>query len=141
MCCRSTVAPLPEGWEWIMGIAGFKQGKIEWIRHVGESTVVANLDAIGQLHFKLTPSIGAHSPNDHLVNAPAAAVMFETMRALAERSNGTIQQLSLVGMCLLDNGLQFRVLAEYPEKPLLFDRLCSGFQAVFLRGVPQERTE
>ena len=90
------------------------------------------------LTFSLKPAIASHSQELHDVNGARAAILFETARALAEKSSGTILQLSLVGRCAIEAGGNQLTLAVYPGKPLLWEHLCLGFRQTLSRGIPQE---
>lgn len=139
MCCRSRLHPYPKEWRLIIAIAGFGSpgGGGGFVRRIGESAIFVSESPPHALHFRLVPSIQSHDLASHRFNAQAAAVLFKTMMTLAERSAGTIVQEALIGDCYTENKVQERILAEYPQKPLLFENLCWGFRAVLGSGVPQ----
>jgi hypothetical protein len=90
----------------------------------------------GHLAFQLSPNIGGHGAEDHVEQALAAMVMFETARALGERGNSRITQDSLMGLCATDNGDSTRLLGWYPDQPFLWSSLCYGFSLALERGLP-----
>ncbi len=108
------------------------------IRHVGGGSIRAQPVTEDAITFALQPSITTHHQADHDINAARAGIMFETARVLAEKGNGTILQLSLVGYCLQEAGGAQLTLAHYPDQPLMWEHLCLGFRQTLMRGVPQE---
>jgi len=146
MCCRTSVDVLQIGAEEItlvLGVAGFvPQSEVYWRRDLGQGrhiTASINEDSSGLVGvaFALAPTIGGHSAMEHHVAAPAAAVLFKVAQTLAERGNGRIRQLSLLGRCLGEAKGQALLLAQYPHEPLSWESLCRGFKDEFLLGVPQ----
>ena len=147
MCCSTRIAPIPPDWRLMLGLAGFQQTEDtfteRWQRIEGEGSIQAAYTAAGPnieefLTFSLRPAIASHSQELHDVNGARAAILFETVRALAEKSAGTILQLSLVGKCAIEAGGNQLTLAVYPDKPLLWEHLCLGFRQTLSRGIPQE---
>lgn len=61
-----------------------------------------------------------------------ASVYFEIAAKYAEKVNGTIIQHSTVSGCRGPEGQSDHVLAVYPDQPLLWERVCPGFQSVLL---------
>ena len=131
----------------MLGVAGFQKTENTytdlWQRIEGEGSIQAVYTAAGPnieefLIFSLKPTIASHSQELHDVNGVRAAILFETVRALAEKSDGTILQLSLVGKCAVEAGGNQLTLAVYPDKPFLFSHMCLGFRQTLNRGIPQE---
>ncbi len=131
------MAPVPEEWPQILVLAGFApSGGSTWKRQVGASLIIVAGD--GQsVTLKLHPTIGSHTPEDHLVNARAAAILFKVAMTLGERANGRLVQEALTGQCIVENMGSARVLAVYPLRPLRFEALCFGFREVLGGGIPQ----
>ncbi len=145
ICCRVQVIGIPLDWPHILEIAGFSVDKDmpgTLIRQVGGGSIRAQLVTEDSITFALQPSITTHNQADHDINAARAGNAsedpIETARVLAEKGNGTILQLSLVGYCLQEAGGAQLTLARYPEQPLLWEHLCLGFRQTLMRGVPQE---
>ena len=126
-------------------MAGMVEGKFgTWVRQLTlTNSLSASYDEDGNsLQFRLEPAIGTHSEEEHRVNAPLAAIMYKVAMTLAERSGGSIEQQALVNECFFENGRRMeRVLAVYPEQPLVFENLCLGFRTALMRGASQPGEE
>ena len=87
------------------------------------------------MNFGFNPSIGGHSLGEHKNAGQIASILFKVMMVLGERGGGLITQTNLMGPCLQEG--PYRVLAEYPDHPLMYENLCLGFRADLLNGVEQ----
>ena len=132
MCCRTTIKPLNEEMAaLILTIGQFEQdGAGIWRRHLDEegTMVLARYDG-DSLRLEIAPAITLYG--QHADKRLAASVYFEISARYAEKVGGRITQLSNVFGCS-DVGVSERYLAQYPHDPLMYDRLCNGFQALFL---------
>jgi hypothetical protein len=134
MCCKLTVSPLvPHVAEAILQIGQFKPADpaTAWERHIPEEgcQVRASLD-FGGLSLNIYPTISTFEA--HLGKRIAAGVFFEIAAKYAEKVGGEIVQLSTVTGCRVEAGSAQLLVARYPDVPMSFDRVCAGFQAVFL---------
>lgn len=87
------------------------------------------------VNFGLEPTIGGHSPGEHKAAGQLASILFKTLMVLGERGGGEIVQTNLMGPCLQEGS--HRILAVYPDQPLMFENLCAGFRADLAAGVEQ----
>lgn len=144
MCCRTSVSPLLiDVAETVLMVGQFKPvywspaGALSvatnWEREVQEEdggiTVVHASLRDGSLELNLAPAISVFS--QHHGKRNGASVYFEIAAKYAEKVNGLIEQKANVVGCKVDptNNL---VLAQYPDMPLAWDRVCAGFQSILL---------
>lgn len=83
------------------------------------------------LHLQITPTISMMS--HHSDKRIAASVYFEIAAKYAEKVAGKVTQMSNIGACVED-GISAKILAQYPDMPLSFERACIGFQEVLNGG-------
>ena len=102
-----------------------------WRRAIEEEgTMVHASFTDGGLALNIRPAITV--PANHAGKRLAAGVMFEIAAKYAEKVGGlVIQQANIIG-CREGVGVQGLVLAQYPDLPLQWDRICPGFKAVLL---------
>ena len=141
MCCRISCTPLDAEIAVTILAAGLflpsssdLKTAISWERRIPEehAAVVAHLQpSENRLDLSITPAISI--PDHHIGKRVTAGVYFEIAAKYCEKVNGTMAQLSPVGGCQV-SGNQPIVLAAYPERPLLWQNVCAGFQAVILGG-------
>lgn len=136
MCCRLTITPLDAEIARTVLLVGmfvpvYKDGN-EYFRSIPEEgTKVTATILPDALHLQIAPPISMmwHHSNKRL----AASVYFEIAAKYAEKVNGKVTQMSNIGACIVD-GVRAKVLAEYPDFPLSFERACIGFQEVLAGG-------
>ena len=141
MCCRIDVYPLhlqvavgilsiglftPTYWKPADSIYA-----VIWERQIPEEavTVTASLKE-GSLNLSLSPAISAFA--DHAGKRIAGGVYFEIAAKYAEKVGGEIIQKATVAGCKLGRDSQELLLGRYPSLPMNFERVCAGFQVVFL---------
>ncbi len=149
MCCRSHIQLCDLGDEemqLVLRVAGFESDpqRSQWIRFIGQGQFSRFVWARPQrneesgllsVSFGLEPTIGGHSAGEHKAAGQLASILFKTMMALGERGGGELVQTNLMGPCLQEGA--HRILAVYPERPMLFENLCSGFREEIAHGVEQ----
>jgi hypothetical protein len=136
MCCRMTVTPIdPEVAHTLLLVGMFTQtyeGGSVYERSIPEegTRVTATIQS-DALHLQITPSIStmAHHSGKRL----AASVYFEIAAKYAEHVDGKVTQLSNIGACVED-GVSAKVLAQYPEHPMDWQKICVGFAEVLAGG-------
>ena len=107
-----------------------------WERIIPEEAVSVTAYTYGDhLEIALSPSIS--SLQQHHDKRIAAGVMYEIAAKYAEKVNGQIVQTSInVPECMSGIGMpEQHIIAQYPDQPLNFERVCPGFQQVLL-GLP-----
>jgi hypothetical protein len=99
----------------------------------GDSVAVHALlqPANNALRFEIAPAVSQYS--QHAMKRIAAGVYFEVAAKYAEKVDGQIKQFANVVGCT-EGGMAEHVLAQYPDVPLMFTRICAGFQATLLGG-------
>lgn len=137
MCCNLTVQPLDKDLAAaILAIGQFELvltqqdgGSQIWRRIIPEegTSVTATLGG-AELSLSINPTIGAYA--HHAGKRITAGVYFEIAARYAEKVNGVVLQHSTVTGCTA--GSRTLLVAQYPETPLSFERVCPGFQAVIL---------
>ena len=143
MCCRTLIRPIDaEVARAVLLIGMFTQvyeGSNEYSRSIPEEgtrvTATIQEDA---LHLQISPTISLMS--HHSDKRLAASVYFEIAAKYAEKTNGTITQMSNIGACIED-GVSAKVLARYPDEPLDWDKICVGFAEVLAGGHIHEDDE
>lgn len=136
MCCRLTIAPLdPEIAVAVLalglftptdGLAG------TWERSIAEEQTIVRAimgSDFNALRLELSPSVSHYS--HHAEKRIASGVYFEIAAKYAEKVNGTIKQLSNVVGCV-EGGVAEHILAQYPDIPMLWERVCPGFRETIL---------
>ena len=137
MCCRLRCQPLvPEIAEAVLAIGLFqKSGFGQWKRDVPEEhgAVYAAFETMGDGVKTLTLSISPAVSSDegHHGKRVLAGIYFEIAAKYAEKVDGRIVQQANIGRCIQD-GVNQRVLAEYPDMPMDWSRICQGFQRELL---------
>ncbi len=136
MCCRLTITPCdPDIARTILLVGMFTpvfEGGNEFGRSIPEegTRVTATIQA-DALHLQINPTISMMS--HHSDKRIAASVYFEIAARYAEKVDGTVTQLSNIGACIAD-GVSQKVLAQYPDHPLDWSRICVGFAEVLAGG-------
>lgn len=132
MCCKTSVSPLiKELAETVLAVGLFtKNAGSGWSREIPEENTRVSAYLSGDaLELSLTPSVSSMEGHHH--KRIAAGVMYEIAARYAERVDGQIKQTGInVAECMAE-GIPARVIAQYPEKRLDFDRLCPGWRDVF----------
>lgn len=100
-----------------------------WSREAEDGTTIRATFEGDALRLELSPSISIYQ--HHADKRISGGMYFEIAAKYAEKVNGTITQLSNVVGCT-DGGVNTRVLAVYPEQPLMFEQVCPGFREVIL---------
>ena len=136
MCCRLTVTPLvPEIAKAVLLTGMFEtQENGTFIRRIPEeglaAHVIARLETESNcLRLEIWPSISQYQ--HHHEKRIAGGVYFEIAAKYAEKVGGRIEQLSNVIGCT-ESGVDKKLLAQYPDQPLLWERVCAGFQEAIL---------
>ena len=143
MCCRLTITPFDETIaRTILAIGLFVPetvtvGHPEFRRRIEEekTTVIAELkpaDDFTPAHLKLSLSPSVSQYAHHADKRIAGSVMFEIAAKYAEAVEGTIIQQANVTGCVEAGAPNNRVLAQYPESPMLWEKVCLGFQETIL---------
>lgn len=140
ICCRTHIKPLDVTLaELILALGQFKKvNDTKWNRLVPEE----NVEVFAHLHtgssepymeLGLSPSIVTTDGHHH--KRQAAGIMFEIATRYAEKANAQVVQTGInVPECKIA-GAGNRFLAQYPESPMEFGRVCVGFQEVFLNSM------
>jgi hypothetical protein len=84
------------------------------------------------LRFEIAPAVSQY--NQHAMKRIAAGVYFEVAAKYAEKVDGQIKQFANVVGCT-EGGMAEHVLAQYPDVPLMWERVCAGFREAILGGV------
>ena len=135
MCCRILVTPIdPEIARAVLLVGQFTQvyDGNEYARMIpDEGTRVTATIQNDALHLQISPTVSmmSHHSNKRI----AASVYFEIAAKYAEKVDGKVTQMSNIGACIED-GVSAKVLAQYPDMPLSFERACIGFQEVLAGG-------
>ena len=136
MCCRLTVAPLdPEVAAAILALGLFSPttGMANtWQRAIDEERTVVRAilqPESNSLRLELSPAVSHYE--HHAAKRTASGVYFEIAAKYAERVDGRITQLSNVVGCV-ESGIAEHILADYPEIPMLWERVCPGFRETIL---------
>lgn len=134
MCCRLIVKPIDAEIAravLLVGMFTSTYGDAYERRIQEEGTTVTATIQDDALHLQISPSISmmSHHSNKRL----AASVYFEIAAKYAEKVNGTVTQLSNIGACIED-GVSAKVLAQYPDMPLDWTKICVGFAEVLAGG-------
>lgn len=140
MCCRTVVTPLNEEIaRALLTIGQFKpvgtpEHAMTWQREIPEegATVWATIKTVdNSLELSIGPAISAYE--HHAMKRLAAGVYFEIAAKYAEKVSGIVTQRATVAGCRTDAGYgSDLMLAAYPNMPLSFERVCRGFQELFL---------
>jgi len=131
-----TVKPIdPEIARAVLLVGQFTQqfeGMDTYSRSIPEegASVTATIQA-DALALQINPTISMMS--HHSDKRIAASVYFELAAKYAEKVDGTVTQLSNIGACVED-GISMKVLAQYPEHPLDWAKICVGFAEVLAGG-------
>lgn len=96
-----------------------------------EGTSVTATINTDYLSLSITPAVTTMAEHSH--KRLAASVYFEIAARYAEKVDGKIAQHSNIGACIAD-GVTEKVLAEYPNHPLDWQRICVGFADVLAGG-------
>ncbi|HWO72741.1 MAG TPA: hypothetical protein VNN21_04215 [Dehalococcoidia bacterium] len=139
ICCRTSVYPLDHR----IAVAVLQVGQFRptfwppgsdyastWERSIPEEGTKVTASLAGDaLDLTIAPSISAYV--QHSGKRITAGVYFEIAAKYAEKVGGKVIQRATVTGCKSagDSGL---LLAHYPDLPLTFDRVCSGFQSVLM---------
>lgn len=105
-----------------------------FVRHIAEegTSITATFET-NALRLSINPSIT--TLDGHNGKRVTAGVYFEISAKYAEKVDGKITQMSNIMACANANGGSQNVLvAQYPEIPLSWDRVCSGFSEVIAGG-------
>lgn len=133
MCCRSEVRPLDRAIaEAILRVGQFEEKTPGyWVRAVPEEgcSVVVNLGGI--FEASIQPSISTY--DHHHGKRITGGIYFEICAKYAEKVGGEIIQKATVSGCKpADTPIASLVIAQYPDKPLMWERVCRGFQEEIL---------
>ncbi len=139
MCCRLVVYPLDKSIAEAILVTGEfvrPEGSTSWKRWIPEegALVTASFTTDGQtevLRLEISPAISVYA--QHATKRITGGVYFETACKYAEKVGGSVIQLSNVEGCMPD-GNSRHLLAVYPERPLDWLSVCSGFQEAILGG-------
>lgn len=102
-----------------------------WVRELREEgTQVAAVFNADGMELSIGPSVSKAA--DHAMKRRAAGVYFEIATRYAEKVGGRIEQRATVEGCTEGAVSKTLVLAQYPDVPMRFDRVCRGFQAAIL---------
>jgi hypothetical protein len=136
MCCRLTVAPLdPEVAAAILALGLFAPSANmpnTWQRAIEEERTTVKaifMPDSNSLRLELSPAVSHY--DHHAEKRMASGVYFEIAAKYAERVGGRITQLSNVVGCV-EGGIAEHILAQYPEIPMLWERVCPGFRETIL---------
>lgn len=77
----------------------------------------------------LQPPVGIWT--DHLLKRDGAGIMFEMAAKFAEKTNAYVQQEGINVFECRASGMTL-LIADYPHMPMSFEKVCPGWQAVFL---------
>ena len=103
-----------------------------WQRWVEEEQAAVNASFQADcLQLSLQPVIANWI--DHHAHRITGGIYFEMAAKYAEKVGGEIRQHATVQGCR-QVGSEMLLLASYPSLPLTFNRVCAGFQEVFLLG-------
>ncbi len=126
-----------------MRVAGFEYAEFgrPWKRslmqgqYVWASPIRNTESGLLSVNMGLEPTIGGHTAGEHHASGQLASILFKVLMVLGERGGGELVQTNLMGPCLAEGAN--KILAQYPEHPLLFENLCQGFRNDLLNGVEQ----
>ena len=97
-----------------------------------EGTIVNASLTDGSLELNISPAISVFA--HHHGKRIAASVYFEIAARYAEKVDGRIVQRATVVGCKAGDSPQELIIAQYPELPMNFDRICNGFRETLLEG-------
>jgi hypothetical protein len=136
MCCRLTVSPLlPEIATGVLSVGLFTPMPglpSSWHRAIDEEETFVKailLPESNALRLELYPSVSQYA--HHAQKRIASGVYFEIAAKYAEKVGGRIVQLSNVSGCI-EGGVAEHLLAQYPDLPLLWEKVCPGFRETIL---------
>lgn len=103
-----------------------------WRRDIPEEGTSVTATILGSsLELNISPTISVYAQHEH--KRLAASVYFEIAAKYAEKVGGRIVQKSNVFGCKPEGSVVAELeLAQYPDAPLMWDKVCAGFQAVLL---------
>lgn len=140
MCCSTSVHPVvKETAEAILALGMFTTepkpdgyGPAFWEREVVDDDgqhVIVRAQIVGdRLNLSLDPRITEADPRHGRVSG---GVYMEIACKVAEKCNASIVQHSNIGACI-ENSDRVKTLAVYPDQPLDWAAVCSGFQRSIL---------
>jgi len=135
VCCRIVCTPIdPEIARTVLLVGMFTQAYEggSYDRSIPEEgTRVSATILPDSLQLAITPTISLMSHHSH--KRLAASIYFEIAAKYCEKVDGKMVQMSNIGACIED-GVSAKVLAQYPDMPLSFERACIGFQEVLAGG-------
>ena len=140
ICCRTSVYPLDHR----IAVAVLRVGQFRptfwppgsdsastWERPIPEEGTKVTVSLAGDaLDLTIAPSISAYV--QHADKRITAGVYFEIAAKYAEKVGGRVIQRATVTGCKSAGKDSALLLAHYPDLPLTFDRVCSGFQSVLM---------
>jgi len=106
---------------------------VNWERVIPEEGTIVNASLTdGSLELNISPAISvfAHHHGKRL----AASVYFEIAARYAEKVDGRVVQRATVVGCKAGESPQELIIAQYPELPMNFERICNGFRETLLEG-------
>ena len=140
MCCRTVVNPLDIKTALaVLEIGMFKPSYTAagsefptlWERRIDEEGNRVTVSLAGQsFEINITPSISTF--DQHLGKRITAGVYFEIAAKYAEKVGGEILQRATVLGCKEAHQEATLLIASYPSKPMMYDRICKGFQQVLM---------
>lgn len=140
MCCRTVVNPLhiPIALS-ILQIGMFKPSYTAdgsewptlWERVIGEENARVTVSIAGQnFEINISPSISTF--DQHLGKRITAGVYFEIAAKYAEKVGGEIIQRATVLGCRDEHQESSLLLASYPSSPMMYEKICRGFQQILM---------
>lgn len=141
MCCRTNVYPLVHDTAYAVLKTGLfvptywlpdsPDKPITWERRIPEEgTCVTVSLSDGGLNISISPSVSVFSHHQH--KRIAASICFEIAAKYAEHVDGQIIQRGAVAGCRPVGQSGDLLLANYPDEPLLYEKICGGFRAAIL---------
>lgn len=108
------------------------QNETIYVRRIPEEgTSVTAMIQADSLSLAISPTVTSMAEHSH--KRLAASVYFEIAARVAEKTDGKITQHSNIGQCVQD-GVTQKVLAQYPQHPLDWQKICVGFAEVLAGG-------
>lgn len=146
MCCRLTIQPLSieiatavlltgEFYPMFVDIPQVAASR-QFYRDISlddgsQHRVVARMEPENDaLRLELSPSISQYM--QHAAHRIDGGVYFEIAAKYAEKVGGVIKQLANVSGCVEAGGINEKILASYPSRPMMWEQVCRGFQEAIL---------
>ena len=144
ICCKTSVYPLDLSLAAAVLTVGqfnptdLRPDNLEapkvWRREVPEENSYVTVTLVNNsFEITISPAISHH--DHHFGKRITAGVYFEIAAKYAEKVGGEILQRATVEGCRVPGQANGLVIARYPNLPMSFERVCSGFQSAFMNDL------